>query len=83
MAALSAVQNVLLVDSRLRGNDEANRLFCFKNREFNPIRTVLPLILQHILPKGYRHARNFGFLHLNSKFIPLVRLRKRVVFPLQ
>ena len=32
----------------------------------------LHLILQHILPKGYRRARNFGFLHPNSKLIPLV-----------
>jgi hypothetical protein len=51
--------------------------------ELNQIRTVLHLILQHILPKGYRHARNFGFLRPNSKLIPLVQLRKRVVLPLQ
>jgi len=25
------------------------------------------LVLQHILPKGFRRARNFGFLHSNSK----------------
>ena len=25
------------------------------------------LILQHVLPKGFRRARNFGFLHPNSK----------------
>ena len=43
----------------------------------------LRLILQHILPKGYRRARNFGFLHPNSKLILLVQLRKRVVLPLQ
>ena len=41
----------------------------------------LRLILQHILPKGYRRARNFGFLHPNSKLIPLVQLIKRVVLP--
>jgi hypothetical protein len=28
------------------------------------------LILQHVLPKGFRRARNFGFLHPNSK--PLI-----------
>ena len=39
----------------------------------------LRLILQHILPKGYRRARNFGYLHPNSKLIPLVQLLKRVV----
>ena len=25
------------------------------------------LILQHVLPKGFRRARNYGFLHPNSK----------------
>lgn len=35
----------------------------------------LRLILQHILPKGLRRARNFGFLHPNSKRkIQLVQL---------
>ncbi len=24
-------------------------------------------VLQHVLPKGFRRARNFGFLHPNSK----------------
>lgn len=27
----------------------------------------LRLILQHVLPKGFRRARNFGFLHANCK----------------
>lgn len=27
----------------------------------------LRLVLQHVLPKGFRRARNFGFLHANSK----------------
>lgn len=36
------------------------------------VRTVsgadfLRLILQHVLPKGFRRARNYGFLHPNSK----------------
>jgi hypothetical protein len=25
------------------------------------------LVLQHVLPKGFRRARNFGFLHPNSR----------------
>jgi len=29
--------------------------------------TFLWLILQHVLPKGFRRARNFGFLHPNSR----------------
>jgi hypothetical protein len=33
------------------------------------------LILQHVLPKGFRRARNYGFLHPNSKtLITLLRL---------
>ncbi len=44
MAALSAARNVLLLDSRLRGNDEANGLFWFKNKKFNPVGTVLGLM---------------------------------------
>ena len=27
----------------------------------------LSLVLQHVLPKGFRRARNFGFLHPNCK----------------
>ncbi|EQD80343.1 putative transposase, partial [mine drainage metagenome] len=38
----------------------------------------LRLVLQHILPKGYRRARNFGFLHPNSRLVQLVQLIKRV-----
>jgi Putative transposase/Transposase zinc-binding domain len=36
--------------------------------------TFLWLFLQHVLPKGFRRARNFGFLHANSKrLIALIR----------
>lgn len=40
-----------------------------KKRVFRtvPGATFLWLILQHVLPKGFRRARNFGFLHPNSK----------------
>ena len=35
----------------------------------------LRLVLQHVLPKGFRRARNYGFLHPNSKkLIVLLRL---------
>ncbi len=35
----------------------------------------LRLILQHILPRGFRRTRNFGFLHPNSKsLIALIQL---------
>jgi Putative transposase/Transposase zinc-binding domain len=36
------------------------------------------LVLQHVLPKGFRRARNFGFLHSNSK--RLMALLKLLVF---
>ena len=33
------------------------------------------LVLQHVLPKGFRRARNFGFLHPNCKrLIALLQL---------
>jgi hypothetical protein len=35
------------------------------------------LVLQHVLPKGFRRARNFGFLHPNSK--RLIRLLQFLV----
>ena len=41
----------------------------------------LRLILQHVLSKGFRRARNFGFLHPNSKLVQLVQWIKRVVVP--
>ena len=38
--------------------------------------TFLWLLLQHVLPKGFRRARNYGFLHPNSqRLIALMRLR--------
>ena len=36
------------------------------------------LVLQHVLPKGFRRARNFGFLHPNCKrLIALLHLLLR------
>ena len=38
------------------------------------------LVLQHVLPKGFRRARNYGFLHPNCKrLIALLHLLLRVV----
>lgn len=50
----------------------------FETRTLNGVE-FLRLILQHVLPKGFRRARNFGFLHPNSKLVRLVQLLKRVV----
>lgn len=48
--------------------------FRYQNSKTKQIQTrtvpgtkFLWLILQHVLPKGFRRARNFGFLHPNSK----------------
>jgi hypothetical protein len=68
--------------------DKGRVTFRYQNSETKQIETrtlsgveFLRLILQHILPKGYRRARNFGFLHPNSKLVQLVQLIKRVVIP--
>lgn len=48
-----------------------------KKREYRTVSAAkfLWLILQHVLPKGFRRARNFGFLHPNSKrLIALIQL---------
>jgi Putative transposase/Transposase zinc-binding domain len=42
--------------------------------------TFLWLLLQHVLPKGFRRARNYGFLHPNSK--RMIALLKLLVFKL-
>lgn len=42
--------------------------------------TFLWLVLQHVLPKGFRRSRNYGFLHANSK--RLMALLKLLVFKL-
>ena len=52
----------------------------FETRTLSAV-AFLHLILQHILPKGFRRARNFGFLHPNSKLVKLVQLLKRIVVP--
>ena len=42
--------------------------------------SFLWLVLQHVLPRGFRRARNFGFLHPNSK--RLIALLRLLVFKL-
>ena len=61
--------------------------FAYENAKTNRTerRTVsgadfLWLVLQHVLPKGFRRARNYGFLHPNCKrLIALLHLLLRVV----
>ena len=56
--------------------------FRYQNSQTRQIETrtlsgvaFLWLILQHILPKGSRRARNFGFLHPNVKVTGCALLR--------
>ena len=37
------------------------------------------MLLMHVLPKGFRRARNFGFLHSNSKWLSVVQLVLKIV----
>jgi len=49
-----------------------------KNTHYNTVtgEDFLWLVIQHVLPKGFRRARNFGFLHPNSK--RLIQLLQRL-----
>ena len=63
--------------------------FRFRNAKTDKMeqRTVtgaqfLWLVLQHVLPKGFRRARNFGFLHPNCKrLITLLHMLLKFVPP--
>jgi len=45
-----------------------------------PAVAFLRLILSHVLPKGFRRARNFGYLHPNSKrLLQLLQLLQKVI----
>ena len=57
----------------LRCDDNGNVTFQYRNAKTDKmaLRTLpgadfLWLVLQHVLPKGLRRSRNFGFLHPNS-----------------
>lgn len=59
--------------------------FCYKNSETQQMETrevsgakFLWLLLQHVLPKGFRRSRNYGFLHPNSKLLKQIQLITQV-----
>lgn len=53
----------------------------FKTREL-PAEDFIHLLLQHCLPKGFRRARDYGFLHGNARrTLKLVQWVFRVVVP--
>ena len=53
----------------------------YKNRTL-PGEDFIYLILQHVLPKGFRRVRDYGFLHANAKeLLSLVQLILHVIIP--
>jgi hypothetical protein len=78
----------VLPEKNIVANRDGNVTFRYQDSETRKMETrtlsgvaFLRLILLHILPKGFRRARNFGFLHPNSKLVKLVQLIKQVVVP--
>lgn len=70
-------------------DDGENITFRYKESDTNqlktrtlPAATFLHLVLQHCLPKGFRRARDYGFLHGNAKpTLKLVQWVLRVAVP--
>lgn len=78
----------VLPEKNIVSDRDGKVTFRYQNSETGKMETrtlggvdFLRKILLHILPKGFRRARNFGFLHPNSKLVKLVQLIKRVVIP--
>jgi len=65
--------------------ENGNVTFAYQNAQTNTqeTRTVdgakfLWLLMQHVLPKGFRRSRNYGFLHPNSKLLKQIQLITQV-----
>ena len=71
-------------DEALKKGEEVT--FRYRNGKTDKVETrtvsgveFLRLLLQHTLPKGFRRARNYGFLHANSKrWIVLLQLQLKI-----
>jgi hypothetical protein len=64
----------VIAEKDIVADDNSQVSFRYRNAKTGRMerRTVsgaqfLWLVLQHVLPKGFRRARNFGFLHPNCK----------------
>ena len=75
----------VLPEKNIVSNENGKVTFRYQNSKTQKWETrtlsgvdFLRKILLHILPKGFRRARNFGFLHPNSKLVKLVQLIKRI-----
>jgi Putative transposase. len=53
-------------DGKVTYRYQDSKTKCYKTKTVSGA-DFLWLVLQHVLPKGFRRARNFGFLHPNSK----------------
>ncbi len=69
----------VISNSNILEDDGCNVTFRYRDSKTNTWQTrTLPgedfiaLVLQHVLPKGFRRARDYGFLHGNAK--PLLRV---------
>jgi hypothetical protein len=78
----------VLPEKNIVSNQDGNVTFRYQDSKTKKWETLtlsgvefLRKILLHILPKGFRRARNFGFLHPNSKLVKLVQLIKRIFIP--
>ena len=80
MATLPNNQKPAFLNTNCRTREDivacGDGLVCFRYQNAKTGRTeqrtlagadFLWLVLQHVLPKGFRRARNFGFLHPNCK----------------
>jgi hypothetical protein len=76
----------VLRESDIRGSEGGQVRFRYRDSQSGEMRIrrlngadFLRLILQHVLPKGLRRARNYGFLHPNKKrLIALLQIVLRV-----
>jgi hypothetical protein len=64
----------VIAESSILGDDGTHVTFRYKDSKTDKIETrtlkgeeFVGLLLQHVLPKGFRRARDFGFLHGNAK----------------
>jgi hypothetical protein len=78
----------VLPEKNIVSNRDGKVMFRYQNSKTRKMETrtlngveFLRKILLHILPKGFRRARNFGFLHPNSRLVKLVQIIKQVVIP--
>jgi len=69
----------MLSEKNIVANRDGNVTFRYQNSETRTLSGVD--FLRKILPKGFRRARNWGFLHPNSKRVKLVQRIKPVVIP--